>query len=281
VIYRPTRGLVALSAASGRVLKILHGADEAVQIAHEESVAVFAHRLMPSPLIPRFFKSGKCDDDTQWTFTELAPNTRPLLMPRLFPLGSAHRFRMSALATFLFELYKASSWELSPNEQWFGILEKLVHETKNPTVFTRLLIHARHAMRQAPKSGAVFSLIHADLKIEHIHRSDTGCFVIDWGMASRGPIIIDWFWELLMLRLPFYYGPITDAFIAWLMGTRSNPPGIISRNLEEFFALVKRELGVHVPRGAWRFQVLAATIHLHCLRDALLGVSPRPIARLL
>jgi hypothetical protein len=281
VLYRPLRGLVALSAAAGRVLKILHGAEQVAQIAQEERVAILAHQSMALPLVPRLFDSGMCGETTRWAFTELAANTRPLLLPRIFPLGSAHRFRTRELSAFLFELCRVSPWEVTPQERWFTSLQELVRGTRNPEVFAGLMTHARDALAQSPDCGAVFSLIHADLKIEHIHRSDKGCFVIDWGMASQGPIIIDWFWELLMLRLPFYYGPMTEAFIAWLKGTRLNPPGIISRNLEDFFALVKRELGVDVPRRAWRFQVLAATVHLHYLRDTLLGVSPRRIARLL
>jgi hypothetical protein len=281
VIYRPLRGLVALSAASGRVLKILHGADQAAQIAQEERVAVLAHRSMASPLVPRLFESGMCDATTRWTFTELAPNTRPLLLPRIFPLGSAHRFRTRELSAFLFALCRGSSWEVTSHEGWFRILQELVRGTKNPPVFTSLMTHARDALAQSPESSAVFSLIHADLKIEHIHRSDTGCFVIDWGMTSRGPILIDWFWELLMLRLPFYYGPVAEAYLGWLKGLRPKPPRVIARNLDGFFKLVKRELGVDTPRDAWRFQLLGATIHLHCFRDALLGVSPTPQARLL
>jgi hypothetical protein len=281
VVHRGLRGLVALSAKSGRALKIVHGADQAAQFAQEESVALLAHRLMPSPLIPRVFESGICDDTTRWAFTELAPNTRPLLLERIFPLGPAHRFRTRELSNFLFALCKAASWEVIPHEHWVAILQELVRGTKNPAAFTRLMILARDALAQSPDSGAIFSLIHADLKIEHIHRSDEGCFVIDWGMTSRGPIIIDWFWELLMLRLPSFYAPASEAYLGWLKGTRPNPPTIIRRNLEGFYTLVNNELGVDVPKDAWRFQVLAATIHLHCLRDALLGVSPGRVARLL
>jgi hypothetical protein len=280
VVYRPLGGLVALSATSGKVLKIVHGADQASQV-RDERVALLAHRSMAFPLIPRLFESGMCDDTTRWAFTALAPNSRPLLLPRIFPLGSAHQFRTRELSAFLFELYRASTWAEKPHEYWFASLQELVRGTRNPNVYAGLMTHARDALAQSPECRTVFSLIHADLKIEHIHRSDEGCFVIDWGMTSQGPIIIDWFWELLMLRLPFYYRSVTQGYLGWLRGTRPDPPDTIRRNLEGYFALVESELGVNVPQIAWRFQMLAATIHLRCLREVLLGITPGSRARLL
>jgi hypothetical protein len=275
VIYRAFRGLVVISASSEGVLKLLNARAELVRLTQEEWVARYTHDAMAASLVPRLLDSGTCRDGSRWNWTALAPNTRPLVMQRLFPLTKWHRFRVTTLSTFLFELYRACGWESVSHEQWYASLQGLVSQLKDSDLFAPLLALAEDALGSAPEGTAIFSLVHGDLKVEHIHRSSQGCCIIDWGMSTRGPIAIDWFLELIMLRLPSYDAATAKAYTAWLRGEASGPPDSISKNLHEFYELIKCELGVEVPITGWRFQMIAATIHLHCIRNAALGYTPR------
>jgi hypothetical protein len=90
-----------------------------------------------------------------------------------------------ALSTFLFELYKASSWELSINEHLFRILESWCTRQRSPR--TPLMIHACHAF----EAGAGERPCRPDDRAYSPFRHGVLCHRL--GMASRGPIIIDWF----------------------------------------------------------------------------------------
>jgi hypothetical protein len=270
-------GLVAVSHRANRVLKIFHSLSGDRRIQREIDTYEQFSRIGVDLPVPALVNHGTGRNGDTWLCTEFASNTRPLIAERISQLGAWHRWRKRNLEDFLFLVYKASAPTILPAGEWLTGLQSQATACVDAELAASLSVFLESARRSAPapsKPSVVLALVHGDLKPEHVHRSGDGFAVIDWGNSIRGPIAVDWFYDLLLLRLPRHVQRHLHAYLSWLCGEREDLPLVLETILGEFFAIQAAQFGLRIHTTEWRFQMLATTVSLQLMRVTTAGFSP-------
>jgi len=277
LIPRPVNhGIVVASAQSNRVVKVSHGT-LATKRLRNEFEAYRASKSSKNQLsVPAVLEFNELGNGTSWLCEEFAWNTHPLLAARILRWGYWRRFVRDTIASDLFSYYRSAGCVPLTVPDWFHSLKMRLQRHPARKVLRRVLMLAEAAAEEEAQDSDVVltSRIHGDFFPEHIHRSRHHWKLIDWGNSCEAPIILDWFADLLLFSLPPRYELAQRALARWLRGDASTAPRTSSHTMRAFYDLQEEHLGLRTPARAWRYQLLAGIVEMHCSRFDVLGFNP-------
>lgn len=275
LVPRPmNRGMVVISASSRLVLKLYHGERPARQLENEAGAYLAVDRSSILPPMPRLIAIGCCEPGANWLFQEFAPNTRPVVLGRLLRCTEWPNIIEHVVSPRLFPFYRVAGTTVISGRQWIERLRERAAASPNAEMLGVILSRAEDAIPEGTDPGVVLSRVHGDLSPEHLHRSETTWYLVDWGHSDVAPIMIDWCADLLMLRPSWFCRRTEDTIASWIAGRFVRPDRHLRRILGGFYDCQQNHLGLEVPSRFWRYQVLAAIVELHCLRLETLGFPP-------